>query len=126
MSKKRILSIGQCAADNFGLTTFFRGHFSAEVHPVSTAAQALEAARKDKYDLVLVNRLLDYDGTQGMDIIRRMKADPQLKTLPVMLVSNFANAQMEAEAAGALPGFGKAQLGDAQTVERIEAVLGGQ
>jgi hypothetical protein len=30
--------------------------------------------------------------------------------VPVMLVSNYENAQAEAQAVGALPGFGKADL----------------
>lgn len=121
---KRVLSIGQCAADTYGLTTFLRGHFGAELLPVGTAKQALAALRQEKYDLVLINRLLDADGSQGMDILRRMKADPELARLPVMLVSNYAASQLEAKAAGALPGFGKSQLDEPQTLERLEAILG--
>ncbi len=41
-----------------------------------------------------------------------------------MLVSNYADAQKEAVEAGALPGFGKADLGDGQTHERLRNALG--
>jgi two-component system chemotaxis response regulator CheY len=66
----------------------------------------------------------DGDGTLGIDLIRAMKSDPQLAHLPVMLVSNFAEAQAEALALGAMPGFGKSELSSAKTRERLQAVLG--
>ena len=42
----------------------------------------------------------------------------------MMLVSNFEDAQAEAEAAGALPGFGKTQMYDPRTRERILGAVG--
>jgi len=119
----RILSIGQCAADNYGLSAFFRSNFDTEIQPAATAKEAFEILGKGTFDLVLVNRLLDYDGSPGIDIIRRLKGDAERKAMPVMLVSNLANAQIDAQAAGALPGFGKAQLNEPQTLERLNAVL---
>ena len=47
---------------------------------------------------------------RGFDLIREIKADPDLNSLPVMLVSNFPEAQTEAQTLGALAGFGKADL----------------
>jgi hypothetical protein len=41
-----------------------------------------------------------------------------------MLVSNYADAQQQAETAGALPGFGKSSLRTPETRERLRAVLG--
>src|ERR1700755_2550375 len=102
---KRILSIGQCSADHYGISTFLRSHFDVEIEPAHSRKQALEALKAKPYDLVLVNRLLDRDGTPGIDIIRQMKADQDLAALPVMLVSNHETAQKEALAVGALPGF---------------------
>ncbi len=40
-----------------------------------------------------------------------------------MLVSNHEDAQAEAVAAGALPGFGKASLGQPGMIERVAAAL---
>jgi hypothetical protein len=40
-----------------------------------------------------------------------------------MLVSNHADAQAEAEAAGAKPGFGKAELGSSKSLEALRAIL---
>src|SRR3712207_7213789 len=46
------------------------------------------------------------------------------KSVPVMLVSNYADAQAKAVAHGALEGFGKGELGDDTMLERVRAVLG--
>jgi hypothetical protein len=58
-----------------------------------------------------------------MDLIKRVKADPQLQSVPVMLVSNYEDAQAEAVAAGAAVGFGKAALGRPQMLERVKPFL---
>ncbi len=73
--------------------------------------QALTSLRAGEFDLVLVNRIFDGDGSKGIELIRAIKADPHLARTPVMLVSNYAEAQAEAKELGALPGFGKGDLG---------------
>jgi CheY-like chemotaxis protein len=87
-------------------------------------ADARKALGQARYALVLVNRQLDADGTEGVDVIRAIKADDAVSSIPVMLVSNFADAQEAAQAAGAEPGFGKAQLEAADTNAKLAAVLG--
>ena len=62
-------------------------------------------------------------GSDGMDVLRAIKADAALAPLPVMLVSNYPDAQHEAEAAGAVPGFGKSQVSSAETLERLRTYL---
>lgn len=124
MASKRILSIGQCAADHYGIGSFVQTHFDdVAVDEANTAVQAMAAMSKQRYDLVLVNRVFDYDGTSGPDFIRRLKADEALAAVPVMLVSNHADAQHEAQLAGAVRGFGKAKMGEAAR-ETIRAALG--
>jgi two-component system chemotaxis response regulator CheY len=74
-------------------------------------------------DLVLVNRIGDDDGASGLELIRTIKADPALSTLHVMLVSNFADAQTEAIGLGALPGFGKSELGKRALTTKLQAAI---
>ncbi len=74
--------------------------------------------------MVLVNRVFDADGDSGVDLIRQIKADEALQTTPILLVSNYADAQEEATAAGAVPGFGKAELGRPAMLERVRPLLG--
>ena len=122
-SAKSVLSLGQCAADNFALNQFLVTGFDVQVTEADTAAEALERLRATPVDLVLVNRIFDVDGDSGLDFISRLKAEQEMATIPVMLVSNHAEAQKQAVTRGALPGFGKAQLADAKTMDLVKAAL---
>ena len=95
----------------------------AEAIPAATQAEALEQLRQEAFDLVLVNRVFDADGDSGVDLIQRIKADEALKTTPVMLVSNYADAQREAVKAGAEPGFGKTSLGRLEMLDKVRPFL---
>jgi len=121
--RQKVLSVGQCAADDSKLRGVFQGRYPVDVVAVDTAVEAVEAARTGGFVLVLVNRVFDVDGDGGLDLIRRLKADATTTALPVMLVSNYPEAQAEAVALGALPGFGKAALGDKATHERLAGLL---
>jgi len=124
MTTKRVLSVGQCGADHGGISWALRA-FDADVTPAATQEQAPQRLRKEAFDLVLVNRVFDADGGSGVDLIRAMKADDALRIMPVMLVSNYADAQQEAVEAGAAPGFGKSALGRPEMRERLRPFLGG-
>jgi CheY-like chemotaxis protein len=125
MAAKRVLSVGNCGADHGGISWAMRP-LGAEVTPAATQAEALERLRQERFHLVLVNRVFDADGDSGMELIRRIKADEELRTTPVMLVSNFADAQEQAVEAGAAPGFGKASLGRPEMAERVKPFLGAE
>ncbi len=73
---------------------------------------------------MLVNRLLDADGSDGLEVIRAMQADPALRSIPVMLVTNYPEYQGQAMAAGAVPGFGKAALHQGETSPAAGQILG--
>ena len=124
MTAKRVLSVGQCGLDHGGIAHTFRHAFDAEVTAAATHAQALELLRKNTFDLVLVNRVLDADGDSGVDLIHQIKADEALRATPVMLVSNYADAQKEAVAEGAEPGFGKSSLGRPEMLQGVRPFLG--
>ena len=120
---KRVLSAGQCFADHSGITRVMGKAFGAEVVGVHSEREALTLLRQKAFALVLVNRVFDADGSSGLDLIRAIKAEDALKHLPVMLVSNYEEAQAQAVAAGATPGFGKAALGHPQMLARVEPYL---
>ena len=123
MATKRILSVGQCMADHSSISWTFQRHFNAEVQPAHSVADALSQLRQEPFDLVLVNRVFDADGSSGVSLIQELQADETLRKIPIMLVSNYDDAQREAVQAGALPGFGKAALGQPQMVARVKAIL---
>jgi CheY-like chemotaxis protein len=74
--------------------------------------------------LLLVNRKMEpgYDDEDGNDYIRRLRQ--RYSTIPMMLVSNFAESQQQAVTDGARPGFGKAELNEEQTLTKLRDVLG--
>jgi CheY-like chemotaxis protein len=122
MQKTRVLDVGNCDPDHGAIRGLLLANFDVEVERVMFVDEALGALGKSDYALVLVNRLIFADESDGMELIRRMRADANQKT-PVMLVSNFAEAQERAIAAGAIRGFGKAALGAAESLNRLAAVL---
>ncbi|MCE9548507.1 MAG: response regulator [Planctomycetia bacterium] len=120
---KRVLDVGQCGPDHAPIRRMIEGRFGAQVSQVDTSDAALAALRAGQFDLVLVNRKLDHDYTDGVDVIRRIKADAALAAVPCMLVSNYPEYQIEAVAAGAEPGFGKQELNQPATHERLAKFL---
>lgn len=121
---KRVLNVGQCGPDHAGIRALVEGRFGAEVVRADNAADALEELRGGEYDLVLINRLLDCDGSEGMDVLKKIKSDDALAAVPVMLVTNYPEYQRAAVAAGGVQGFGKAELDRPETVERLHSLLG--
>lgn len=119
----RILSVGQCHFDHSSLTRFLTGHFPVEIVPVATSDEAIASLRKSPASLVLVNRQFDADGTEGLDFIKSLKGTPDLAQIPVMLITNFPEYAAEAVACGAVPGFGKAELGASNLVDRLRPYL---
>lgn len=115
----RIALVGHCGFDSGSLTRFAADAApDAEVVRVNDQRSLDELADADT--LLLINRVLDgrFDvGGSGIDLIKFIASKQDAG--PTMLVSNYADAQEQAETAGALPGFGKSQIADAATRQRI-------
>ena len=120
---KKILDVGQCDFDHGNITRALTKNFEVEVHRASTHEQAVELAGKTSFDLILVNRLLDANGNSGMDVVESLKSNPDTNSMPVMIVSNFEDAQEKAVAAGAVRGFGKTALTASETIELLKNYL---
>lgn len=120
---KRVALIGHCGPDSSYLRlTVSKASKDVQVVMVDDAAE-LDRLIVEGLDLLLFNRVLDYgfDDTEGVAVIRRLrKSHPNLR---MMLVSNYPEAQAEAVAAGALPGFGKREMGSARVAELIRDAL---
>jgi CheY-like chemotaxis protein len=122
MSRKRVLSVGQCGADHRTILRTIQP-YPVEVVAADTTDEALAKLRAGPFALVLVNRVYDADGSSGLELIRRIKRDEVLRAVPVMLVSNHEDAQQEAVQAGAEPGFGKSALYGPLVTERLRPFL---
>ena len=120
---KRVLNVGNCSFDHGMIEELIVANFDAEVAAASSTDEALRMLREHRFDLALVNRKLLADSSEGVELIERIKADPQLAAIPVMLLSNYPWAQRAAVAAGAEPGFGKAELDRPETVQKLARFL---
>ncbi len=121
--KKHVLDVGNCGPDHNSIKSMLTRFLDAEVSQAHETKDAIAFLSKEHIDLVLVNRKLDIDYSDGLDVIKSIKSDPRFANIPVMLVSNMEEYQEQAVAIGAHYGFGKLALGDPQTHERIRAAL---
>jgi DNA-binding response OmpR family regulator len=118
---KRVLDIGNCGPDHHSLTKLVAANFDAAVDQAHQAVDALSLLEQNEYSLVVVNRLLDCDGTAGMAVISQLKA--KYPELPVMLVTNFEEHQQAAIEAGCQPGYGKNDLFSDATIALLSKYL---
>ena len=121
--RPRVLNVGQCMPDHFMISSVISQGFNAEVEPAHTIEEALSAMQRKRYALVLVNRIIDSDGSEGIELIRRSKADPGLADVPVMMISNHADAHEAAVAVGGVAGFGKGDIRNNKPRERLAEFL---
>ena len=71
-----MLDVGQCGPDHSSIRSYLTRNFDCEVVQVDDAAGALAELKGGPFDLVLVNRKLDCDYSDGVEVIRALKADP--------------------------------------------------
>ncbi len=112
---RKILDVGQCNADHSRITDLLNKHFDVEIYRAHSHDEAIQMALDHAMDLILINRLLDSDSTPGMDVLNSLKTNPSTSNTPVMLVSNYQDAQDAAIQSGAVIGFGKAKLDTEET-----------
>jgi two-component system chemotaxis response regulator CheY len=122
---RRVLDIGNCDPDHAAICRLIEGNFDAQVDRAHQWDDALALLQTREYALVLVNRKLDVDYSDGLEIIKKLKADTKLSSVPVMLITNYPEHQQAAVAAGALAGFGKLELDKPQTREKLAPHLTG-
>ncbi len=121
--KKTVLDVGNCRSDHAWIAATLQSHFDVEVLRAVSAAEAIQTLESRSIDLVLVNRRLDQDGSEGIELVRRLKNSPKTAATPVMLISNFPEAQAAAVAAGAEEGFGKDHLDSPDTIRKLGRFL---
>ncbi len=121
---KLVLDVGNCGPDHASIKRLLEGGFKAKVLQAHGPQDTLAMLLAHKVDLVLVNRKLDQDYSDGIEIIKMIKAKPEFASLPVMMITNYAEHQQLAMDAGALPGFGKLQFNAPETREKLQSVLG--
>ena len=120
---KKIALVGHCGPDSSFLRIAVSKAERDSVVMMVDDDSDLKRALDDGVDLLLLNRQLDYgfDESEGVELIKKLRQHyPHVKT---MLVSNYPDAQAAAVAAGALPGFGKRELGSPRVADAIRDAL---
>jgi two-component system chemotaxis response regulator CheY len=120
---KRVLDVGQCGPDHATIRSYFKRNFDCEIVQSHGADDTLAQLKNGRFDLVLINRKLDADYSDGIEILRKIKADAAVADVPVMIVTNYPEHQDAAVAAGALRGFGKLEYDKPETRDKIAAAL---
>ncbi len=121
-SLRTVVLVGHCGPDMFMLKTAVgRALPGASIVFVNDADTLSEYLTSDS--LLLVNRELDgrFDRQSGIDLISQVAK--QDRPPVAMLISNLEDAQSQAVAAGAKPGFGKSQLYDSSTIDILTGAM---
>ncbi len=121
---KILLDCGNCSPDHQAIRQLATSAFGATVIQSHGAEDTLRLLRDGEVDLVTVNRKLDRDYSDGMDVVKAIKADPEVGSVPVMLVTNFEEHQLAAIEAGSVRGFGKLAINEPSTRQAMETYLG--
>ena len=113
--------VGHCGADSYSISNAVRRAVPGAAVVSADEPGALDRQIKNGA-VLLVNRVLDggFHTDSGVELIESL-ASRQPKPR-MLLVSNYADAQQAAVAAGALPGFGKSELGSARTSDQLRSL----
>jgi hypothetical protein len=120
---KKIALVGHCGPDSSFLRIAVSKAERDSVVMMVDDDSDLKRVLDDGVDLLLLNRQLDwgFDEREGVALIRKLRAKyPGVKT---MLVSNYPDAQAAAVAAGAMPGFGKREIGTPRVSELLREAM---
>jgi hypothetical protein len=118
----RIALVGHCGPDMSYLMLLVKSAApGATIERINTGS-SLQTFTKLAGGLLLVNRVLDGDFSDddGIGLIERTLSAGGVRA---MLISNYEDAQAAAVRAGALPGFGKRDIGSAKARQALAAAI---
>ena len=120
---KNVLDIGNCNPDHSAIHRMLTSHYDVVVLRADELSDALAVLSQHKVDLILINRKLDIDYSDGIEILRHLKRNTDTKAIPAMIITNYPEQQLAAVSDGAEYGFGKLQFAEPSTHERLSRFL---
>ena len=121
---KKVVLVGHCGPDSSYLRmAVSKAYRDAQVSLADDDSDLKKLLNDGTADLLLLNRQLDWGFAteSGVELIRQLR--PKYPAVKMMLVSNYPDAQQEAVEAGAMPGFGKREIGSPRVAEVLKAAL---
>jgi DNA-binding NtrC family response regulator len=118
-----VLSVGQCGYDDSRIGALVRSALGATLERAGSPDEARRLISSKKYDLILVNRVFDAGNGMGVDFIRELKSAGDSSTPPLMLVSDYADAQAAAISSGAVMGFGKSSIAAPESAQTLRDAI---
>lgn len=117
--------VGHCGPDSWMLKSMVQRTLpNAEISMINSAEQLWSESAT--LQVLLINRVLEgeFPSKSGIELIRALTEKSKSSTvLQALLISNFPDAQAEAEAVGALPGFGKSELNQPAAADKLRAAF---
>jgi len=112
--------------DDKALSTVFEAALkkeSFEVETVYTGQSALEKAKSQKYDLILLDQVLP--DLQGNEVLKALKTEDETKNIPVAILSNFGQNELvhQAMSQGAVDYILKYQVEPSDLVNKVKGLL---
>ena len=120
---KTVLDIGNCDPDHNAIQRMLASNYDVIVLRAHQLSDALKLLSQRNVDLIVINRKLDIDYSEGIEILRQLKKEPEYQAIPTMIITNFAEHQLAAVADGAEYGFGKTQYSEPATHDRLSRFL---
>lgn len=120
---KTVLDIGNCNPDHSAIQRMLTSHYDVVVLRADELSDAMDVLRQNKVDLIVINRKLDIDYSDGIEILRHLKRDAATRAIPAMIITNYPEQQLAAVSEGAEYGFGKLQYAEPSTHERLSRFL---
>ena len=88
---KKVLLVGNCNYDGPKISSILKDMYSnVDVDDIKTIKEAKEYLERGKYDLVLVNRLIDIDKEDGLHLVDHVVK--YHKDTPIIMISNLPDA----------------------------------
>ncbi|HQA63726.1 MAG TPA: response regulator [bacterium] len=89
----------------------------------TNGSKGLVAAKKNKPDLILCDLVMDT--MDGMEVLKRLKADPETKNIPVVMLTNLnkKSLYLQAETLGALDFWAKTEVMPQEIISRVRKII---
>ena len=126
MSKIHVLCVEDNPADRALISEFFRSRQHCQLHFVTDGESALNfLGRRDAYAQAPVPSLilLDYNlpRISGLDTLKRIKANPEWRPIPVIVLTSSANPR---DIAATYENYGNCFLTKPMEIDEFERTIG--